>query len=53
MSRQIRIDRFHRKPWRASWTIPELEHRKFSKANMGDGNYDEEFNSKNIQTNFQ
>jgi hypothetical protein len=42
MSQQIRTDRFHRKPWHASWMIPELKHRVFSKANMGDGDYEEE-----------
>jgi len=36
--------RFHRKHWRTNWFIPELEHRKYSKAFREDGDYSEDVN---------
>ena len=38
------MDKFHQKPWHVSWTIPELEHRKYSKAKMEEEDYSEEIN---------
>lgn len=33
---------FHRKHWRVDWFIPELEHRKYSKAYREDDDYSED-----------
>ena len=33
------MDAFHRKPWQVDWFDPELEHRKYTKAMMEDGDY--------------
>ena len=32
-------DRFHQKHWRTDWFVPELEHRKYSKAFREDDDY--------------
>jgi len=38
------MDAFHRKPWQVDWFDPELEHRKYTKAMMEDGDYSERVN---------
>ncbi len=34
-------DKFHRRPWRVDWFVPELEHRKYPKAFREDDDYAE------------
>jgi uncharacterized protein DUF3604 len=38
------MNKYHRKPWHVSWTFPELEHRKYSKAKMEAEDYSEKVN---------
>jgi len=35
-------DRFHRKHWRVDWFVPELEHRKYTKAYREPDDYSED-----------